>query len=145
MKISTKGRYALRMMIDLAQQNSDEYISLKSISERQGISMKYLELIVAVLHNAGFIMSLRGKNGGYRLTRNPKDYTVGSVLKLIEGSLAPVACLDNTTNMCPRVSECITLPMWQKLYKIVDEYLESVTIEDLILHRTNLAGNDYII
>jgi Rrf2 family iron-sulfur cluster assembly transcriptional regulator len=145
MKISTKGRYALRVMVDLAQQKRDEYISLKAISERQEISMKYLETIAAGLHTAGFIMSLRGKCGGYRLARNAGEYTVGSVLKLTEGSLAPVTCLENNENTCGRARHCITLPMWQKLDKMIDDYFESITIEDLITQQNKLAGNDYVI
>lgn len=143
MKISTKGRYALRVMIDLAQQESDEYISLKDISKRQELSMKYLEMIAGVLNKAGFIISLRGKGGGYKLAKNPKDYTVGSILKLTEGSLAPVACLEYKTNPCLRAEHCITLPMWQKLDRLINDYLESVTIDDLIRNNNNLVGNDY--
>lgn len=132
MMISTKGRYALRVMIDLAGHDSDEYVSLKGISERQKISMKYLEAIVAVLNKAGFLQSLRGKDGGYRLSRSPREYTVGSVLKLTEGSLAPVACLEGCDTVCQSSDGCITLPLWQKLDGIIDEYLESVTLEDLL-------------
>ncbi len=132
MMISTKGRYALRVMIDLAGHDSDEYVSLKGISERQKISMKYLEAIVAVLNKAGFLQSLRGKDGGYRLARRPREYTVGSVLKLTEGSLAPVACLEGCDTVCQSSDGCITLPLWQKLDGIIDDYLESVTLEDLL-------------
>lgn len=132
MMISTKGRYALRVMIDLAGHNSNEYVSLKEISERQKISMKYLEAIVAVLNKAGFLQSLRGKDGGYRLSRRPCEYTVGSVLKLTEGSLAPVACLEGCDTVCQSSDGCITLPLWQKLDGIIDDYLESVTLEDLL-------------
>lgn len=132
MKISTKGRYALRVIIELAQRNTEGYVSLKSIAESQEISMKYLEMIVSILHAAGFVMSHRGKNGGYKLAREPREYTVGSVLKLTEGSLAPVSCLEGQENTCVRADQCITLSMWKKLDTIVDNYLESVTIEDLI-------------
>lgn len=138
MMISTKGRYALRVMIDLAQQNlkgdgNNDYISLKAISERQQISMKYLEAIVAVLNKAGFLQSLRGKDGGYRLARKPSEYTIGSVLKLTEGSLAPVACLEGSCDtVCQCSDGCITLPLWQKLDGVIDGYLESVTLEDLL-------------
>jgi Rrf2 family protein len=145
MKISTKGRYALRVLIDLAQNGNDDYISLKEISERQDISLKYLEMIVGLLNKAGFVLSQRGKDGGYRLARKPEEYTVGSVLKLTEGSLAPVACLDSETNLCPRSESCITLPMWQKLSKIIDDYLESVTVEDLLNQQGNDSGNNYCI
>ena len=133
MMISTKGRYALRVMIDLAKQNKGDYISLKAISDRQQISMKYLEAIVAILNKAGFLQSLRGKDGGYRLARDPSEYTVGSVLKLTEGSLAPVACLEGSCDtVCQSSDGCITLPLWQKLDSIIDSYLESVTLADLM-------------
>lgn len=135
MKISTKGRYALRVIIELAQRNTDGYVSLKTIAEHQEISMKYLEMIVSILHAAGFVNSLRGKSGGYRLAKEPGEYTVGSILKLTEGSLAPVSCLDGGENSCSRAENCITLPMWKKLDTLIDNYLESVTIEDLILRQ----------
>jgi len=131
-KISTKGRYALRVIIELAQRNTDGYVSLKTIAEHQEISMKYLEMIVSILHASGFVISLRGKSGGYRLAKEPGEYTVGSILKLTEGSLAPVSCLDGQENACSRAENCVTLPMWKKLDTLIDEYLESVTIEDLI-------------
>ncbi|WP_270739463.1 RrF2 family transcriptional regulator [Massilioclostridium coli] len=132
MTISTKGRYALRVMIDIAQHPADEYISLKSISERQEISMKYLEAIVSMLAKSGFVESHRGKNGGYRLAHPAQDYTVREILELTEKNLAPVACLSCDENTCPRAEECITLPMWQKLGQMVDGYLESVTLADLV-------------
>jgi len=144
MKISTKGRYALRVMIDLAQHN-DDYTSLREISDRQEISLKYLEMIVSVLNKAGFVMSLRGKGGGYKLAKPAHEYTVGSVLKLTEGSLAPVACLEHEANTCGRAGQCITLPMWRHLDRLIDDYLQSVTIEDLISGQKELAGNDYCI
>lgn len=145
MKISTKGRYALRVMVDLAQHGGKKYISLKEISERQEISMKYLEMIVGILSRAGFVLSLRGKSGGYRLAKKPCEYTAGQILKLTEGSLAPVTCLENETNLCTRAENCITLPMWQKLGRLINDYLESVTIEDLIHQQSELAGNEYYI
>ena len=145
MKISTKGRYALRIMTDLAMHGDDEFISLKEISERQEISMKYLESIVGILSRAGFVLSLRGKSGGYKLAKKPTDYTIGSILKLTEGSLAPVACLESEINECLRAEHCVTLPMWRKLDKLINDYLESVTIEDLIKRQNELIGNDYII
>lgn len=132
MKISTKGRYALRVMLDLAERSNGQYISLKEIADRQGISMKYLEMIVAMLNRAGFVNSLRGKSGGYRMTRKPEEYTVGSILKLTEGSLAPVTCLDCGGGDCTRAEQCLTLPMWQELDRIIDDYLESVTLADLL-------------
>lgn len=118
MMISTKGRYALQVMLDLAQQCPDAYISLHDISQRQAVSMKYLEAIVAMLNKAGMVESRRGKSGGYRLTRAPEDYTVGAILKLTEGTLAPVACM--------------TRPMWQELDRLIDDFLESRTLADLL-------------
>lgn len=133
MQISTKGRYALRIMIDLALHTEDNYVSLKKIASRQEISMKYLETIVSILNKAGFVLSLRGKNGGYKLAAHPSEYTIGAILKLTEGSIAPVACMGNKGTTCERSPHCLTLPMWQQLDHIVDNYLESVTIEDLTL------------
>lgn len=129
MNITTKGRYALRIMIDLAQQSGEEAVSLKSISQRQEISMKYLEAIAAVLNKAGYIASSRGKNGGYRLTRSPREYIIGDLLKLTEGSLAPVSCLESG---CPNSAGCITLPLWAGLDRHIDEYLGRVTLGDLL-------------
>lgn len=133
MMVSTKGRYALRVLIDLALHPMDEYVSLKGIADRQDVSMKYLENIVATLSKAGYLESLRGKNGGYRLKDSPDKYTVGSVLRLTEGTLAPVACLENcNSEECSHSASCLTLPLWHKLDNIVNEYLDSVTIADLI-------------
>lgn len=132
MKISTKGRYALRVMIDLAQHSEDGYISLKEVAERQNISMKYLEMIVGILNRGNFLDSCRGKMGGYKLAKKPKDYSVGSILKLTEGNLAPVSCLDSGVVNCDRADECITLPLWQELDNLVDNYLESVTLQNVI-------------
>lgn len=132
MRISTKGRYAIRIMLDLSEHIGEGYISLKKISARQEISLKYLEAIVSILNKAGMVESFRGKEGGYKLTRRPEEYTIGSIIKLTEGSIAPVSCLDGSINSCVRACQCLTLPMWLKLDKIVDGYLESVTIRDLL-------------
>lgn len=132
MKITTKGRYALRVMIDLAQHEGEGYISLKEIAQRQGISMKYLESIVSLLNKAGELSSQRGKDGGYKLIRPSSEYTVAQILKLSEGSLTPVACLDYGTDNCEKSADCITLPMWRKLDGVIEEYLDSVTLENLI-------------
>lgn len=133
MMVSTKGRYALRVMLDLAQQESDVYISLKSISKRQQISMKYLEAIVAMLNRAGLLLSQRGKEGGYRLAREAKDYPVSEILKLTEKTLAPVACLETgCSEECALSANCLTRPMWQRLDGIIDEYLSGVTLADLL-------------
>ena len=142
MKISTKGRYALRVMIDLAEQNSDEYIPLKAIAKRQEISEKYLESIIVVLSKAGFVDGMRGKGGGYKLTRPAEGYTVGSILRLIEGPLVPVSCLECKPVTCSRAAQCRTLPLWSKLDQGVNDYLDSVTVADLI--RTE-DGGDYVI
>lgn len=131
MMISTKGRYALQVMLDLAQRCPDAYISLHDISQRQAVSMKYLEAIVAMLNKAGMVESRRGKSGGYRLTRAPEDYTVGAILKLTEGTLAPVACMDCDSG-CTRVHACMTRPMWQELDRLIDDFLESRTLADLL-------------
>lgn len=133
MQISTKGRYALRVMIDLALHTEDSYVSLKTIANRQEVSLKYLEAIVSILHKAGFVLSQRGKNGGYKLSNPPSEYTVGAILKLTEGTVAPVACTEETSVTCERSSDCLAFPMWKKLDSIIDGYLESVTIEDLTM------------
>ena len=140
MKITTKGRYALRIMVDLAQQQSDEFIPLNQISERQDISVKYSEMIVGLLSKAGLVISSRGKGGGYKLSKAVEQYSVGSVLKAVEGSLASVSCLELPENLCPNAGHCITLPMWRELDRRIDEYLESVTIIDLV-NQTNLTGS----
>lgn len=133
MMVSTKGRYALRVMLDLAQQESGVFISLKSISERQEISMKYLEAIVALLNKAGLLVSQRGKDGGYKLTRRPEEYPVNEILKLTEGTMAPVACLEEgCTSDCAHSANCLTRPMWMRLDAIIDEYLSGITIQDLL-------------
>ena len=132
MLVSTKGRYALRVMLELAQSDSAVYMPLPLIAEKQGISEKYLESIISVLSKAGLVDGLRGKGGGYRLNRPAADYSVGQILRLTEGSLAPVACLDGDANVCPRADQCHTLPMWTKLEGLINSYLDSVTLEDLL-------------
>ena len=132
MKISTKGRYALRMLVDLAEHAQGGCISLGEIAERQAISRKYLEQIVPVLHRAGIVLPSRGYRGGYRLGRAPGDITVGEVLRLTEGNLAPVACLEQDPVQCERCETCRTLPVWRGLYRVVTEYLDSVTLADLL-------------
>lgn len=143
MLISTRGRYALRVMIDLAEHQSGGYVPLKVIAQRQEISEKYLETIIKLLVRAGLLNGLRGKGGGYRLTREPGQYTVGTVLRLTEESLAPVSCLGPEGIVCPRASECYTLPMWKGLSKVINEYLDGITIEDLV--RQAAGGDDYVI
>lgn len=142
MKFSTKGRYALRVIIDLAEHNSGKYIPLTDIAARQEISEKYLESIVSVLSKNGYVDALRGKGGGYRLNRSPDEYTVGSIIKLIEGSLAPVACLEPNAKPCNRASECRTIGMWSGLQKLMTDYLDGITVGDLIREDT---ANDFVI
>ena len=132
MMVSTKGRYALRVMLDLAEHSTGEYIPLMDIAGRQNISEKYLEGIVATLSRNGFVKALRGKGGGYQLARSPQEYTVGSILKLIEGSLAPVACLEASAAPCARAGECRTLPMWRKLDTLIDDFFEGITLAELL-------------
>ena len=143
MLISTKGRYALRVMIDLAEHQSEDFIPLKVIAERQEISEKYLESIIKLLVKAKLLNGLRGKGGGYQLTRAPEQYTVGSILRLTEESLAPVACLEDGAASCPRMASCRTLPLWQGLNKVINDYLDNVTLADLV--QSDTAGNDYTI
>lgn len=132
MLISTKGRYALRVMLDLAEHQDGTYIVLMEIAKRQEISEKYLESIIAVLSRAGFVQALRGRGGGYRLAREPETYTVGSILKLTEGPLALVSCLEGEKNLCHRAESCKTLPMWIKLDSMVNDFFESITLADLL-------------
>lgn len=131
MKISTKGRYALRILIDLAVYGKDRYISIKEISERQQISIKYMETIVGMLNKGGFINSLRGHAGGYKLSRSPKEISVGDVLRYVEGPLAPIPCLEKDKVDCERAESCKTLPFWQGLYKVVTDYVDKYSIDDL--------------
>ena len=135
MMISTKGRYALRVMIDIAEHQHDGYI--------QEISEKYLEAIVKSLVKERYLTGLRGKSGGYRLTKTPEEYTVGSILRLSEGSLAPVACLEQNPVECRRMAECRTLPMWRKLNTMINDYFDGITLADLV--NTSQPGNDYVI
>ena len=132
--ISTKGRYALQVMLDLAQQSPDAYISLHDISQRQAVSMKYLEAIVAMLNKAGMVESRRGKSGGYRLTRPPESCSVGEILQLTQGSMAPVYCLE-PGGACEKSERCITYPMWRQLDQLIDSYLRRVSLADLLQGR----------
>ena len=132
MKISTKGRYALRMLLDLAEHQNGDFIALKDIAERQGISKKYLEQIVPLLNNSGILKTNRGYQGGYRLASSPSNYTIGKILKITEGGIAPIACLENNTLECERAADCMTLPMWKGLYKVIDDYLENITLQDIL-------------
>ena len=142
MLVSTKGRYALRVMVDLAEHQANGRIPLKEIADRQGISEKYLENILATLVRNGVLSGMRGKGGGYKLTKSPDQYTVGQILRLTEGSLAPVACLEGDGSGCDRSYECPTINMWTKLDDMINGYLDSVTIADLV---TSPRGFDYVI
>ena len=143
MLISTKGRYALRVMIDLAEHQTEGFIPLKVIAERQNISEKYLESIIKLLVKAKLLNGVRGKGGGYKLTKAPEQYTVGSILRLTEDSLAPVDCLEQGASVCPRMAECRTLPLWQGLGKVINDYLDNITVADLL--DSGKSGNDYVI
>ena len=145
MKISTKGRYALRMMIDLCEHQNEGYVALKDAAQRQEISKKYLEQIVPVLSREGFLQASRGFQGGYRLARLPEQYTAAEILRATEGSLEPVACLDQSPELCPRSRDCATLPLWEGLSRVIREYLESVTLQDLLDRQKENYGNDYVI
>ena len=132
MIVSTKGRYALRVMVHFAVHGGEGFFALKEIAESEGISQKYLESIMTTLSKAGFVDAVHGKGGGYRLNRQPKDYTVGSILKLTEGSLAAVSCTTQGPSACGRASCCQTKPMWDKLDSMIDEFFEGITLQDLL-------------
>lgn len=132
MIVSTKGRYALRVMIDLAEHQSESYIPMKDVAARQHISLKYLEKIMPVLTQNHIVEGVHGKGGGYRLTRAPKAYTVGEILRLTEGDLAPVACLECNAKPCEKTKLCRTLPMWTEFYRLINDYFDGITIADLM-------------
>lgn len=138
MKISTKGRYALRIMVDLAEHDDGSYIRLKDVSERQGITLKYMEQIMPLLTRAGYVRSYRGNNGGYMLAKKPSEYTAGDILRMTEGSLAPIACLDDVPNRCERKDICATLPFWEGLQDVINQYVDSVTLEELVKEKNQL-------
>ncbi len=144
MKISTKGRYALRLMLDLALHENQDPVPLKDVAARQDISLKYLEQIISILQKAGFVRSLRGPQGGYYLAKAPADYTVGSILRLIEGDLCPVACLEDTPNKCPRKETCVTLRLWTELDEAIKGVIDKYTLADLSNWAREGVG-DYII
>lgn len=143
MLISTRGRYALRVMIDLAEHQGDGFIPLKAIAQRQGISEKYLESIMKLLVKAKLLNGLRGKGGGYQLTKAPEQYTAGSILRMTEESMAPVSCLESDAEACPRAAECRTLPLWKGLDKVINDYLDNFTLADLM--HSDPDGYDYVI
>ena len=142
MKVSTKGRYAIRLMFDIAQHSSGENVSIRDISKRQNISLKYLEQIVNMLSRAGLLKSQRGAQGGYKLTRKPEEYTVGDILRVTEGEMAPVACLEDEENHCPRAALCPTVKFWTGLYRTINDYLDGTTIADLV-HNAEENNEDF--
>lgn len=145
MKISTKGRYALRMLIDLAEHQNCGFVSLKDIAERQNISKKYLEQIIPIFNKSDILRTTRGSQGGYKLSKSPDKYTVGEILRLTEGSLAPVDCLRHDPNECERSAECPTLPVWQGLNRVINEYLDSITLQDILDQQRERYTNEYVI
>ena len=145
MKISTKGRYSLRMLLDLAEHKDKGFIALKDIAERQGISKKYLEQIVSLLNSSGLLRTNRGNQGGYMLAKAPDQYTVGQILRITEGSLCPVSCLEDNPILCDRSDYCKTLPVWKGLKKVIDKYLDSVTLQTILDESHSSGAGEYII
>ena len=145
MRISTKGRYATRLMLDLALHYDCGYIPLKAVSQRQNISDKYLEQIITQLSRAGFVRSARGAQGGYRLTRTPEEYTVGDILRTTEGSLSPVACLEDGSGHCEMARSCVTMEVWQQIEDAVNNVVDRITLADLVKRYHEKAGGDYVI
>ena len=145
MRISTKGRYALRMLLDLAEHRDSGFISLKELAERQEISKKYLEQIIPMLTKGNILRTSRGTQGGYMLAHAPDKTTVGEILRLTEGSLSPVACADDDPIECARCAECPTLPVWQGLAHVISEYLDSITLQDILDQQHEKVSNDYVI
>lgn len=145
MKISTKGRYALRMLLDLAEHQEQGFISLKEIAERQHISKKYLEQIVPMLNKGNLLRTNRGNRGGYMLAKLADNITVGEVLRATEGNLAPVSCLEYSENTCELADNCATLYVWEGLYQVICKYLDSITLQDILCHNTEYLGSDYCI
>ncbi len=132
MKISTRGRYALRMMIDLAEHDGDEFIALKEITKRQGISKKYMEQIIPLLNQAHLLRTAKGQKGGYKLARNPSEITIAEIVSCAEGGLNVIDCLEDEVNQCPRAAYCRTLPVWEGLRKLINDYLSGITLQDIL-------------
>lgn len=145
MKISTKGRYVLRMLLDLAEHRGEGYIALKDIAKRQGISKKYLEQIIPLLNNTDILVASRGYQGGYMLAKSPDMYTVGDILRITEGSIAPVSCLEVGSTVCDRDDQCMTLYVWEGLEKVIAEYLDSITLQDILDRHRKDYTFDFII
>ena len=145
MKISTKGRYVLRMLLDLAEHRGEGYIALKDIAKRQGISKKYLEQIIPLLNNTDILVASRGYQGGYMLAKSPDMYTVGDILRITEGSISPVSCLEGGSSVCDRDDQCMTLYVWEGLEKVIAEYLDSITLQDILDRHRKDYTFDFII
>ena len=143
MKISTKGRYSLRMLLDLAEHKNEGYIALKDIAERQNISKKYLEQIVTLLNSSGLLRTNRGYQGGYMLAKEPSQYTVRQILRITEGGICPIACMEDEPNQCERSNFCKTLPVWQGLAKVIDEYLEGITLQTILDDYQTAGADEY--
>lgn len=141
MKISTKGRYAVRVMLDLALHDTGEYAKVREIAKRQDLSEKYLEQIIAILNKAGYVRSTRGAQGGYRIAKSPEHYTIGMILRLTEGSLSPVACLDTEVNECERCDSCETLEVWKQLNDAINSVVDHITIADLVRQHNERINN----
>lgn len=144
MKISTKGRYALRLMLDLAVYNTGEPISLKDVARRQQISEKYLEQIISILNKAGYVRSIRGAQGGYMLKKEPEEYTVGMILRLTEGDLAPVSCVGEGSTDCERMQECVTIRIWEQLNEAINGVVDHITLADMVMWQQEKA-DEYVI
>jgi len=145
MKVSTKGRYALRMFLDLAEYKNEGYIPLKDIAERQGVSKKYLEQIVILFNNSNMLRTNRGYQGGYSLAKEPDQYTVGQILRITEGRLCPVVCMENELNQCERSNFCKTLPVWQGLEKVLNTYLDNITLQTILDNYKTRGADEYYI
>ena len=145
MKISTKGRYALRLLLDLAEHQGSGLVSLKEIADRQEISKKYLEQIIPLFNNAGVLRTARGAQGGYKLAKAPTKYTVGDILRCTEGSLDPVDCAGQDPVLCDRSADCVMLPVWKGLSRVINEYLDSITLQDILDQQRDRYANDYVI
>lgn len=143
MMVSSKGRYALTVLVDIAKNEGDSYVSLADIAERENLSMKYLESIIALLNKGGLLVSARGKNGGYKLARKPEEYNISEILVLTEGTLAPVNCIMQDGVQCDKAATCSTLPLWAGLDKVIDNYLSGITLEDILSGNRKKMLGDY--
>ena len=145
MKISTKGRYALRLLLDLAEHQQAGFVSLNEIAKRQNISKKYLEQIIPIFNKTDVLRANRGSQGGYMLAKSPDKYTVGDILRCTEGSLDPVDCAGQDPVLCERSADCVMLPVWKSLSRVINEYLDSITLQDILDQQRDRYANDYVI